>query len=162
MTTMIGDELTNALNEQIGNEFAASMQYLSIAAYFDRDNLVKLAKIFYEQAGEERDHGMKLMDYLIRAGASVRIPSVAAPKHDFVSAEEAVGLSLQWEVEVAGQYNRLMDLAASKNDYLAQDFLNWFVTEQLEEVSKMRRIYEVVKRAGSNLLMVEAYLSHIE
>lgn len=162
MSTMISDEIARALNEQVGHEFHASMQYLSMAAYFDSSNLAKIAKIFYDQATEERDHGMKLIDYIVKAGARVEVPAIPAAKHDFASAEQAVALALEWELEVANQYNRLMELAASKSDHLTQDFLTWFVTEQLEEVWKMRRILDVVRRAGPSLLMVEAYLAHLE
>lgn len=162
MSTMISDEMARALNEQIGHEFAASMQYVNMAAYLDGSNLFKLARVFYDQAVEEREHGMKLVDYLVKAGAPVEVPAIPKPKHDFTSPEQAVGLALEWELQVTDQYNRLMDKAASLNDHLTQDFLTWFVTEQLEEVSKMRRILDIVRRAGPSLLMVEAYLSHME
>jgi bacterioferritin B len=162
MTKMIGDDLARALNEQVGHEFAASMQYVSIGAYFDGADLFKLAKLFYDQANEEREHGMKLVDYLVKAGVPVQVPAIPEPKNDFTSAEQAVSLALEWEMDVARQYNGLMDLATSSNDYLSQDFLAWFVTEQLEEVSKMRRLLQVIRRAGANLIMIEAYLSHLE
>jgi len=76
---------------------------------------------------------------------------------------EAAQAALTWETEVTGQINRLMDLAVSQNDYLAQNFLQWYVDEQLEEVMKMEQLLSVIRRAGErNLLMVEAYLVHID
>jgi ferritin len=157
---LISDELAQALNEQIGHEFAASLQYVSISSYFAGANLFVLAKLFQEQSDEERGHALKLTDYLVRAGVGVQIPAIAETRSNFASAEEAVSLALEWELEVSTQFNRLMDMSVRLNDYLAQEFLGWFVTEQLEEVWKMRRILDVIRRAGSNLLMIEAYLAH--
>ncbi|HXH21551.1 MAG TPA: ferritin [Dehalococcoidia bacterium] len=159
---MVSESLAAALNEQVGREFAASLRYTSIASYFAARELHLLAKLFREQADEERGHALKLIEYLEQAGAPVRIPAIPAPEHDFASAVEAVRAALQWELEVTGQFNRLMEQASRENDYLAQEFLGWFVTEQLEEVAKMRRLYQVVSTARNNLLMVEAYLVHGE
>jgi ferritin len=86
---------------------------------------------------------------------------VAAPKADFTSAEEAVALSLKWEQDVTSYIYELVEIAESTKDYIAREFLAWFVTEQLEEVSSMDHLLGVIKNAGDkNLLMVEAYLSH--
>ena len=159
---LISGSLAAALNVQAGNEFGASLQYVSISAYFASKELRLLAKLFSDQAEEERSHALKLTDYLIKAGAGVQIPAIAAPRHDFSSADDAVRAALDWEVEVAGQFNRLMEQATAENDYLAQEFLGWFVTEQLEEVSKMRRLHTIVRSARNNLLIVEAYLVHGE
>ncbi len=106
---------------------------------------------------------MKLVHYVLDTQGELHIPAIAQPQPTFASAEEAVQAALNWEQEVTGQINRLMDVAVSQNDYLAQNFLQWFVDEQLEEVTKMDQLLSVVRRAGEkNLLMVEAYLIHIE
>jgi ferritin len=160
---LISKELQNAINAQIGNEFGASMQYLSIAGYFQDQNLMLLAKIFFEQAEEEKEHAMKFLHYLLDAQASLQIPAIPAPKHGFSSAEEAVAAALDWEVEVTGQINNLMKIAVEQDDYLSQSFLRWYVDEQLEEITKMDQLLSVVRRAGEkNLIMVEAYLAHLE
>ncbi len=160
---MISAELAKAFNEQIGHEFGASMQYVSIAAHFQRHNLTLLAKLFFQQAEEERQHAMKFVKYVLDTGADLRIPQIPAATPAFASAEAAVQAALDWERDVTGQITKLMDLAAQQNDYLAQSFLQWFVDEQLEEIVKMERLLGVVKQAGEkNLLMVEAYLVHIE
>ena len=156
---LIGKELEGAINDQVGREFGASLQYINIATYFDSDSLPQLAAFFYRQSDEEHMHAMKFVDYIVDAGGQVRIPSVAKPKHDFKSAEEAVQAALDWELEVTSQINALMDLAIEKKDHIAQDFLRWFVTEQLEEVSTMETLLKVVHRAGSNLLWVEDFLA---
>ena len=160
---MIAPELVTAFNDQIGHEFGASLQYVSIAAHFTRQHLTLLSKLFLDQADEERQHAMKFVKYLLDTRAELRIPQIPAPSAGFASAEAAVQAALDWEREVTGQITNLMDLAIQNNDYLAQSFLQWFIDEQLEEVVKMERLLGVVKQAGEkNLLMVEAYLVHLE
>ncbi len=163
MTSLISQTLNDAINAQIGREFGASLQYLQIAAYFDGMALDQAAKLFFEQSDEERDHAMKLLKYVLEAGGELHIPPVDAPKSNFVSAEEAVGAALRWELDVTDQINNLMSIAISENDYLGRNFLDWFVEEQLEEVSKMDKLLRVVKGVGErNLYMIEAYLSHAD
>ena len=155
--------LADAFNQQVGNEFGASMQYISIAAHFQQRNLQMLAKLFFQQADEEKQHAMKFVKYLLDTKAELKIPAIPAPVATFPSAEAAVQAALKWEQEVTGQITKLMDLAVKDNDYLTQSFLQWFIDEQLEEVVKMDRLLGVIQQSGErNLLMVEAYLVHIE
>jgi len=160
---MISSELAQAFNAQIGHEFGASLQYVSIGAHFRRQQLTLLAKLFYKQAEEERLHAQKFVDYVLDTQGDLKIPGIAAPAPTFASSEAAVQAALNWEREVTQQITALMDLAVKQNDYLAQSFLQWFIDEQLEEVVKMERLLSVVRQSGEkNLLMVEAYLVHIE
>jgi bacterioferritin B len=160
---LISRELANAFNQQIGNEFGASMQYVSIAAHFQQRQLTLLSKLFMQQAEEERAHAMKFVQYVLDTKGELQIPSIAAPKPTFSSAEDAVAAALAWEEDVTKQIGTLMDIAVRESDYLAQSFLQWFIDEQLEEVVKMDRLLGVVRQSGEkNLLMVEAYLVHIE
>lgn len=156
---LISKALEEAFNVQVGREFGAGLQYVNIAAYFDADDLPELAAFFYRQSEEERMHAMKFVKYLIDAGGQVRVPGVEEPKYEFASAEEAAQAALAWEEEVTAQINGLMDMAISQNDHIAQDFLRWFVTEQLEEVSTMTTLLNVIRRAGTNILWVEDYLA---
>lgn len=156
---LISKELEAAMNAQIGREFGASLQYVNIAAYFDADSLPQLAAFFYRQADEEKMHAMKFVQYIVDALGQVRLPSVEGPKYDFQSANEAVQAALNWELAVTKQINELMDLAIKQNDHIGQDFLRWFVTEQLEEVSTMDTLLTVVGRAGENMLWVEDFLA---
>lgn len=160
---LISRELARAFNEQIGHEFGASMQYVSIAAHFSQRQLQLLAKLFFDQAEEERQHAMKFVRYLLDTKADLQIPAIPPPTPTFASAEDAVGAALKWEQEVTRQITALMDLAVKQNDYLAQSFLQWFIDEQLEEVVKMDRLLSIIKQSGErNLLMVEAYLVHVD
>jgi len=160
---LISPALASAFNQQIGNEFGASMQYVSIAAFFHQRQLTLLSKLFMEQSDEERTHAMKFVKYVLDTKGELRIPAIAAATPSFSSAEDAVAAALSWEQEVTRQIGALMDLAVKEGDYLAQSFLQWFIDEQLEEVVKMDRLLSVIRQSGEkNLLMVEAYLVHIE
>jgi ferritin len=160
---LISSQLATAFNEQIGHEFGAFLQYVSIAAHFNQLQLKLLAKLFWDQAEEEKQHAHKFIQYVLDTKGELRIPSIPAPTPTFASAEAAVQAALNWEKDVTRQIAALMDLAVKENDYLAQSFLQWFIDEQLEEVVKMDRMLSVIRQSGErNLLMVEAYLVHIE
>lgn len=158
---LISDEMNTAINEQIGHEFAAMLQYVAIATYFDGEALPLLARHFYRQADEEREHAMRFVRYVVDAGGLVTIPAIPAAQSGFRSAEEAVKLSLERELTVTRQINGLMDRALKENDHTTRNALEWFIEEQLEEVSSMETLLRIVQRAGeSGLLFVENYLGH--
>ena len=155
---LISKELNEAMNQQIGSELGASNQYIKIASYFDSEQLPELSAFFFRQSDEERMHAMKFVHYILEAGGDVDIPSIEATPTKIDSAESAVKLALDWEMEVTRQINALMDLGIKQNDHIAQNFLRWFVEEQLEEVSTMDELLGVVGRAKEQLLFVEDYL----
>ena len=157
---LISKAMNKHMNEQIGNEFGASLQYVNIAAYFDDAGLPVLRDHFFKQGDEEREHAMKFVRYLLDAGGAVQIPAIPAPRHSFASAAEAVSLALEWENTVTKQISALMDRASSEKDYLSHDFLEWFVREQLEEVSSMDMLLKMIQRSGeSGLMLVENALA---
>jgi len=158
---LTNDKVVAAINEQIGNEFGASLQYVAIAAYFASDALPQLSAHFFKQADEEDEHALRFINYLVDAGGRVIIPAIDAPQSQFQTAEEAIKLSLDQEVEVTHQINALVELARSENDFITINFLQWFLAEQLEEVSSMDTLLKIVQRAGDNLLRVEEYLARI-
>jgi ferritin len=151
---LISDAMTSQMNQQIGHEFGASLQYVNIAAYFDEAALPALTQHFFRQADEEREHAMKFVRYILDAGGQVAIPAIPAPRSQFASAEEAVGLALEWEYTVTKQINALLDRASSERDYVAHDFLEWFAREQLEEVSSMDTLLKMIRRSGEAGLML--------
>jgi ferritin len=156
---LLSDAMVAALNEQVGNELSASNQYVQIAAYFDGEGLPMLARHFYRQAGEERDHAMRFVKYLMDAGGDLAIPAIAAPQAAFANAAEAVELALKSELKVTRQINGIMDLAIKESDHLSKNALEWFVNEQREEVASMDSLLRMVKRAGeANLFFIEQYL----
>lgn len=157
---LLSTDLTTALNEQVGHEFGASLQYVAIAAYFEGDNLPVLARHFYQQAAEEREHAMRFVKFIVDVGGQLTIPPIPAPRSAFNSAEEAVQLSLAWEQTVTEQINRLMDGAITEGNHLARNMLEWFINEQLEEMASMETLLGMVRRAGDQgLLLVESFLA---
>ena len=156
---LASQKIIDAFNRQIGNEFGAANQYLAIASHFSAENLEELSNFFFRQADEERVHGMKFVKFILDLGGRVEIPEIARPRTDFSSAADAVQAALDWEQEVTQQIYDLVDLSHSERNHIAKRFLDWFVDEQLEEVTLMDNLLGVVSRAGEdNLLYVEDYL----
>lgn len=156
---LLKQDVVDAINKQVIEEFAASAQYLAIALYFDRETLPELSGYFHLQASEEHGHAVKLLQYVNDADGHPAIGPMPAPKNDFSSVEECIQLALNQELTVTDQINNLVDVAIKANDHLTREFLQWFVAEQLEEVSSMSDLLNIVKRAGDNLFRVEEYLS---
>jgi bacterioferritin B len=157
---LLSEKIARAFNEQIGHELGNSNQYLAIAIYFESEALFGLARIYYTQADEEREHAMKFVKLLLDAGAKVAIPAIPAPRNTFESAVDAAQLALDSELATTRQIYDLVSLSTEEKDYIALNFLQWFVTEQLEEVSSAETRLSVIRRAGPSVLMVEAYLAH--
>jgi ferritin len=153
---------TEGLNEQIGNEYAASQQYVAIAVYYDSQTLPQLAAHFYRQAVEERNHAMMIVQYLLDADADLRIPGVDAPQTGFEDARAPVALALEQEKTVTAQIAGLVQLARDEREHVGEQFLGWFLEEQREEVASMSALLSILDRAGmTNLLLVEDYLSRM-
>jgi bacterioferritin B len=157
---IISAKLNAAINVQIGNELENSNRYVAIASYFQGECLSGLAKIYFKQADEEREHAMKFVKFLLEAGGKVVIPQVPAPPSEFSTAEEAAQSALDSELRTTEQIYGLVGLANAEKNYIVGNFLQWFVSEQLEEISSAQTRLSVIKRAGPSVLMVEAYLAH--
>ncbi len=149
----------DALNEQIAHEFAASQQYVAVAVYYDGETLPRLAGFFYAQALEERGHALKMVQYLMDQDADVVIPAVAAPQNGFADIVEPVQVSLEQEKKVTDQIANLARIARETGDYQSEQFMQWFLKEQVEEVSSMSDLLTTVKRSQANPLWVEEFLA---
>ena len=159
MTPVISKKVAAAINAQIGLEFLASLQYEAIAAWFKLEGLPRLQAHFSQQAGEERDHAHRFIKYLLDAGRGLELPAIPAPKCQFKSATEAVQLALDHELKVTESIKQLLTLAEKENDRFTQNSLQWFIQEQLEEVSSVDELLQIVQRAGDGgLLFVEHFL----
>ncbi len=157
---LASQKLIDAFNRQIGNEMGASLQYVALASYFDVETLPQLAQFFYRQSEEERLHAMKFVKFIVDVGGRVDIPEIPRAKCDFQSAEEAVQLAVTWEKQVTQQIYDLLDLAVADKNHIARRFLDWFVDEQLEEVTTMTSLVAIIQRAGEErLILVEDYLA---
>ena len=147
------------LNEQIAYEFAASQQYVANAVYYDGQTLPRLAGFFYAQAIEERNHAMMMVQYLLDADAEIAIPGVAAPASGFADIVAPIALALEQERRVSDQIAALMKIAREAGDYLSEQFVQWFLKEQVEEVSTMSSLLAVVRRSRDTPGFVEDYLA---
>jgi bacterioferritin B len=148
-----------ALNDQISNEFGASMQYIGAAVYYDAETLPRLAHFFYRQAAEERTHAMMMVQYLLDVGEEVRIPDITGQQTRFDDPIAPVRMALEQEKRVGEEIYALFELARETKDYRAEQFMQWFVKEQVEEVALMHDVLNVVERAADNLLLVEDYIA---
>lgn len=154
------EAMNDALNAQIGMEFRASQQYVMIATYFDQEGLPVLAKRFYRQAVEERNHAMRLIKYVVDGDGHLHLPEIPAMDTNFESSEAAVFKALEGEREVTAAINALMDRCTAEKDHLTYNFLQWFVAEQREELSSAEILVKMVQRTGeSGLIQVESYLT---
>ena len=156
---MPADTFVSRLNEQIANEFAAHQQYVACAVYYDAETLPQLARFFYRQALEERDHAMMMVQYLIDADADVTIPGVAAPRTGFADIVAPVTLALEQEKRVSEQINGLAATAREAGDFTSEQFTQWFIKEQVEEVATMSDLLRVVERSKHDPMDVENYMA---
>ncbi|GAB3922660.1 ferritin [Kribbella albertanoniae] len=147
------------LQEQIRNEFTASQQYVAVAVWFDDQDLPRLAAHFYKQALEERNHAMMMVQYLLDKDIRPHIPGVGEVASDFKTALEPLELALQQEITVTKQIETLARTARDESDYVGEQFMQWFLKEQVEEVSAMNTLVNVAKRAGDNLFHLEDFLA---
>jgi len=147
------------LQEQIRNEFTASQQYVAVAVWYDEQDLPRLASHFYKQSLEERNHAMMMVQYLLDKDIRPQIPSVGEVESDFKTALEPLELALAQEITVTQQIETLARTARDESDYIGEQFMQWFLKEQVEEVSTMKTLVNVANRAGENLFHLEDFLA---
>ena len=158
---LISERMADAISAQVGREYLASIQYRMISAYFEREALPQLAAMFQLQSDEEHAHAVKFLNYVTEAGGTVRVPEIEKARAEFANVEDAVQLALDSEVRVTQYINELYDLAIEERDHIARGMLQWFIDEQLEEVSLMSDLLTVVKRAGDNVFYIEEYVAKL-
>lgn len=147
------------LQDQVRNEFSASQQYVALAVWFDDHDLPQLAAHFYRQSVEERNHAMMLVQYLLDRDVKPVISGVDPVRNDFASVTEPIALALEQEQEVTRQIEGLFRAARKEDDALGEQFMLWFLKEQVEEVASMTTLLAVAERAGDNLFHLEDYLA---
>ena len=156
---MADRSFADALNDQIANEFSAAMQYIGAAVYYDAETLPRLAAFFYRQALEEREHAMMMVQYLLDVDEEVRIPDIKGQQTSFDDAVSPVRMALEQEKRVGEEIYALFKLARDTDDYRAEQFMAWFVKEQVEEVALMQDLLNVVERSQDNLPLAEDYIA---
>ena len=147
------------LQEQIRNEFTASQQYTAVAVWYDDQDLPQLAGHFYKQALEERNHAMMMVQYLLDKDIRPTIPGVGEVESDFKTALEPLELALQQEITVTKQIETLARTARDESDYVGEQFMQWFLKEQVEEVALMTTLVRISERAGADLFHLEDFLA---
>jgi bacterioferritin B len=147
------------LNEQIANEFAAHQQYVACAVFYDSEALPQLARFFYRQALEERDHAMMMVQFLLDTDAEVTIPGVEAPRARFEDVVGPIALALEQERRVSEQINALAATAREAGDFTSEQFVQWFIREQTEEVATMSTLLRVAERARADQADIEDFIA---
>ncbi|MBN3496750.1 MAG: bacterioferritin [Arthrobacter pascens] len=155
---MSAPRFNDLLAHQVGNEFAASQQYIAIAVWFHGQDLPQLAKHFYRQSLEERNHAMMMVRYILDRGLKIAIPGVEPVRNDFNKVEEPLALALAQEQEVTENIKELFAAARAENDAIGEQFMLWFLKEQVEEVASMTTLLNIARRAD-NLFDIENFLA---
>ncbi len=159
---MISGKMNDLLNRQVQKEFYSAYLYLGFEAYFQYQNLDGFANFFHVQVQEERDHAMKIFNYITEAGGKVKLYQVDEPEDKFNNPEEIFDYTLKHEQEVTKSIYNLVDNAIAERDHGTNSFLQWFVTEQIEEeatVDKVLRKLQLIKNDPHALLMLDAELA---
>lgn len=158
-------KLLDAFNEQIKNELYSAYLYLAMSAYFEAENLQGFAHWMEVQYKEETAHALKLFSFLIDRGARVSLQAIPQPEKEYASAQEVFALVLGHEKKVTGLINQLYELSEKLNDHAAAVFLQWFVTEQIDEEKNATVILETIKMIkpdSAALIMLDRELAKRE
>lgn len=145
---MISDKMKNALNEQIQLEGQASSLYLSMSVWCDQKGLEGCAQFLRRQSEEEREHMLRIFDYMSEVDVMALTPGIQEPEHDFPSIQELFKRVYAHEQKVSNSIYRLLQIALEENDYTTQHFLQWYVAEQKEEENLMRSILDKINLIG--------------
>jgi ferritin len=146
---MITSKMTKALNVQIQLEGQASFLYLSMASWCDKEGLEGCSKFMHRQSGEEREHMLRIFNYMSEVDAHALTPPIKAVPHEFESVKAMFEEVYQHEQKVTASINKLMDIAVKENDYTTHNFLQWYIMEQREEEDLMRTILDKIKLIGT-------------
>ncbi len=158
---MLTQKVQTALNEQMNMEFFSANLYLSMSAWMDGNSLKGMAHWMRLQAEEEQEHGMKFFEFIQARGGNAEISAIEAPKTSWDSPLQVFEESWQHECKISELINNIADLTIHEKDFATQSFLQWFITEQVEEEATVLEIVERLKLVGDNgaaLFMLEADL----
>jgi len=156
---MLSERFAEALNAQIGREFAAAHQYLALGAHYARETFPQLSAFFYRQADEEREHAMRMVNYLLDRDARVDFSAIPQPQTQFPDHIAPVRLALEQERQVTVRINELFEIARETRDFQSEQFLQWFLEEQVEEEASMSDLLAVAERTREIPMLLEEYLA---
>lgn len=147
---MISAKMQKALNKQLNEELFSSYLYLSMAAYFESKNLTGFAHWMKLQSQEEYTHGLKFYDFIHQVGGKVILSQISAPKTDWKNIKEVFAETLEHEKYITDLINKLVDLAILEKDHATNNFLQWFVNEQVEEIATAEDLVNKLEMIGDN------------
>jgi bacterioferritin B len=147
------------LGRQIRNELTAQQQYIAAAVWFDEQDLPRLAGHFYRQAVEERNHAMMMVQYLLDRDLPAPIPGIDEVRQDFKTPLDPLEMALAQEQTVTAQVEALFKAARTEADVLGEQFMLWFLKEQVEEVASMSTLVTIAERAGDDWFRIEEHLA---
>jgi bacterioferritin B len=147
------------LTAQVRNEFTASQQYIAIAVWFDDHDLPRLAAHFYRQSVEERNHAMMIVRYILDRDWPVQIPGLDEVRTTFEKPVDLIALALERENTVTAQIEALFRAARAEDDALGEQFMLWFLKEQVEEVASMNTLLTIAQRASDDWFQIEDHLA---
>ena len=147
---MISAKMLKALNAHLNEEFYSSYLYLSMAAYFEAKNLKGFANWFRIQTQEEYMHGMKFFNFILQKGGKVSLSQINMPEIEWKDIPEIFSDTLKHEQKITGLINKLTELAMIEKDFATNNFLQWFVTEQVEEEANVEEIIQKIEMIGDN------------
>jgi bacterioferritin B len=156
---MASERFVDALNSQIAREFAAAHQYVAVGTYYAAETYPRLAAFFYAQADEEREHAMKMVNYLLDRGAQPDIGAIDTPRKAFADHVEPIQIALEQERNVSVRISELFEIARETRDYPSEQFMQWFLEEQVEEEASMNDLLAVAERTRSIPMLLEEYLA---
>lgn len=147
---MISAKTQKALNKHLNEELYSSYLYLSMAAYFEGKNLKGFANWMKIQSTEEYGHAMKFYGYVLQVGGKVTLAQINAPKATWKNHMEVFNETLEHEKSITDMINKLVDIAILEKDHATNNFLQWFVNEQVEEVATTEDIVNKLEMIGDN------------
>jgi ferritin len=158
---MISQKIQDALNTQLNAEFYSSYFYLSMSAYFESNDLQGFSRWFRVQANEEYEHAMKIFDYIYQIGGEVKLMKIDGPKTYWESFLEVFQDTFEHEQKVTESINDLLELSYAEKDHATVNFLQWFVSEQVEEEATAMQNVKKMKMIGDDkagLFMIDKEL----
>ena len=159
---MISDKIQKALNEQVNAEFYSAYMYLAMSSYCNTIGLPGFSHWMRMQYEEENMHVMKMYDYIQSQGGQVNLLAIEKPEREYGNPVKIFETTLEHEQLVTKLIHRLMDLAVEEKDYATQAFLQWYVTEQVEEESNVNDILAPLRMVGEDkggLMMIDQQLA---
>ncbi|REA57619.1 ferritin [Dyadobacter luteus] len=162
--TSLKEEIEILLNNQVKLEAEASAKYLAMASWCDRNGYKNSAAYFMKQSNEEREHMLKIFSYIMTVGGTAVSPEVAAVKQEFGSFRNVFETALQSEIAVTHAINRIVTQSRKEEDYATENFLQWFVNEQIEEEDNARRaieLFDVIGEDGTGRYQIDKAVAKI-